>query len=125
MPKGPKGEKRPADVIGRHYQADMPGEFADAFRPVDQRRANALGQRLRSPRILNNVVMQRQDPAGARVFSRAISSPRTCSAESIPSAIGEGKMRSAFEFIRTMPRPSSRSGESTIGKTLAQSSVNA
>jgi hypothetical protein len=43
----------------------------------------------------------------------------------IPSALVNEKCVSAFEFSRIKPSPSSRSGGSTIGKTLVHSSVSA
>jgi hypothetical protein len=55
----------------------------------------------------------------------AISIPRTCPVEIIPSAFVNEKCVSAFEFNRMTPKPLLRSGGSTMGKTLVQSSFSA
>jgi hypothetical protein len=55
----------------------------------------------------------------------AVSIARACSTVMIPSALVNEKCVSPFEFSRIKPSPSSRSGGSTIGKTLVHSSVSA
>ena len=112
----------PVDVPVAVHQDRPPGQRLQAAHEpvaVDQRRADALGERLGRPGIFHDVVMQRDDPAGARIGRRsAISMPRICSADTMPSALVKEKCVSAFELSRMMPSPSSLSGGTIMGKTL-------
>jgi hypothetical protein len=72
--------------------------------------------------IFDNMVVKGDDPTRLRIVCGGNLNPLTCSTEMIPRALVNEKCVSAFEFNRIMPRPSSRSGGSTIGKTAAHSS---
>ncbi len=85
---------------------------------VDQRRADALRQRLGGPWIFDDVVVQRDHPARIGIFARArCRPPRICSADTMPSALVKEKCVSAFEFRRMMPSPSFLAGGTIMGKT--------
>ena len=64
-------------------------------------------------------MMERDDPAGARILRDGDIETLRLLEETMPSALVKEKWVSAFEFSKMIPSPSSVSGGSTIGNTVA------
>ena len=74
---------------------------------VDQRGSDPLRQRLCRPWIFDEVVVQGEDPAGARKLLGPISRPLTCSLETMPSALVKEKCVLALKLMSRTPKLSS------------------
>ena len=86
----------PVDMPVTMQQDRAPGEppqFADEPIAVDERRADALRQSLRCPRIFEEMVVQRHEPAGFGVFGEGnLHAPHLLSRHHA-KGVGEGEMR--------------------------------
>ena len=102
----------PIDVtMAVHYNCTVgkSPETTNEPTPIDESRADTLGQRFCALGVFYNMVMERHDPIGSGVET-SDDVDRACSVDTNPSALVKEKCASTFEFSRIIPSPFSVSG---------------
>ena len=92
----------PVTVHHDHSVCQMPQPTNEPI-AVNQGRADTLCECLPCPRIFNEMVVQTNDPAAARILRCGNFDPGSCSAEIIPSALVNENCVSTFEFSKMNP----------------------